>query len=81
MFGLEDQQKKGKNNEFVFELEKELKDPAQSKALKAHIEERVQKIKELLRSGENKEEFDNFGVLLHGYTALLKVVGRSTPSA
>lgn len=81
MFGLEDQQKKGKNNEFVFELEKELKDSAQRKATKAHIEERVQKIKELLRSGENKEEFDKFGVLLHGYTALLKVVGRFTPSA
>jgi hypothetical protein len=32
-----------------------------------------------LRSGENKEEFDKFGLLLHGYTSLLKVMARFRP--
>jgi hypothetical protein len=78
MFGLEDQKKK-KPDEFIFELEKEFKDLKKHKDIKARIEERIQKIKETLRSGENKEEFDRYGVLLHGYTSLLKVMSRFTP--
>jgi hypothetical protein len=80
MFGLEKQKKK-KYEEFVFELEKELKDPRKHKEYKEKIESRIQRIKEVLRSGENKEEFDRFGVLLHGYTSLLKVMARFSSSA
>lgn len=75
MFGLEDQKKK-KTDDFIFELEKDLKNGKKNQELKKRIESRIQKIKEILRSGENKEEFDQFGLLLHGYTSLLKVMAR-----
>lgn len=80
MFGLEDQKKKKKQiEEFVFELENELKNAKKHQEIKQRVESRIQKIKEILRSGENKEEFDQFGALLHGYTSLLKVMSRFTP--
>lgn len=75
MFGLENQKKK-KTDDFTFELEKSFKDKKKQQELKKIIEEKIQKIKEILRSGENKEEFDLFGVLLHGYTSFLKVMAR-----
>lgn len=76
MFGLEKQNKKKAVEEFVFELEKELKDPKTLDAIKKKIEGRIQKIKEILRDGENKEHFDQYGALLQGYTSLLKVISR-----
>jgi DNA-binding transcriptional regulator GbsR (MarR family) len=78
MFGLESQKKKKPNEEFVFELEKELRDPAKHREIRQRVEERLQKIKEILRSGDDQEEFDRFGVLLHGYNSLLKVMSRFT---
>lgn len=78
MFGLENQKKK-KGAEFVFDLEKELGANKVNKEMKGKIENRIQSIKEVLRSGDSKEEFDQFGTLLHGYTALLKVVSRIVP--
>jgi hypothetical protein len=78
MFGLEKQKRKKQPDEFVFELEKEVKNPQKQKELKEKIELRIQKIKEFLRSGENQDDFDRFGVLLHGYNALLKVIARLT---
>ncbi|CUI15979.1 putative needle chaperone SctE [Candidatus Protochlamydia naegleriophila] len=79
MFGLESQKKKKPVEEFVFELETELKNSKKNKELRQKVEERIQKIKEALRSGENQEEFDRFGLLLHGYTSLLKVISRFNP--
>jgi len=79
MFGLEDQKKKKKVDEFVFELEEELKDVTKHRQIKKKVEERIQAIKNILRKGDNKEEFDQFGVLLHGYTSLIKVMSRFTP--
>jgi hypothetical protein len=76
MFGLEGQKKKKPIEEFVFELEKELKNPKKHQEIKARIENRIQKVKDHLRSGEEQEEFDRFGLLLHGYTSLLKVLSR-----
>jgi hypothetical protein len=76
MFGLENQKKKIKIDEFVFDLENDLKDSKKQKEFKNKIENRIQKIKENLRSGDNKEDFDKFGALLHGYTSLLKVMSR-----
>ncbi len=76
MFGLEDQKKKKKAEEFVFDLEQDFKDSTRSKEIKSRIEKKIQNIKEILREGESKEEFDYFGVLLHGYTSLLKVMAR-----
>lgn len=77
MFGLEDQKKK-KDVEFVFDLETDLKNSKKHQEIKKAVEGKIQKIKETLRGGENKEEFDQFGVLLHGYTSLLKVMARFT---
>lgn len=76
MFGLENQKEKKKPKEFVFDLETELKDPKKNKDYKKLVEERIQKIKQMLRSGSAKEDFDRFGILLHGYTSLLKVMMR-----
>ncbi len=76
MFGLEDQKKNKKAEPFVFDLEKDLKDPKKHREIKQKVENRIQRIKEQLKSGENKEEFDQFGILLHGYTSLLKVMAR-----
>lgn len=75
MFGLENQKKK-KNEDFVFELEKELKNSKRHQEIKKRMEGQIQIIKEVLRGGESKEEFDQFGILLHGYTSLLKVMAR-----
>lgn len=78
MFGLENKKNK-QTEEFIFDLEKDLKDPKKRQEMKKKIEKRIQDIKEILRSGENKEEFDQFGVILHGYTSLLKVMARLSP--
>lgn len=79
MFGLEGQGKKKKTEEFVFELEKELDSKAKHKEIISTVEKRLQMIKDKLRSGESKDAFDQYGVLLHGYTALLKVTSRFAP--
>lgn len=79
MFGLENQKNKKKTEEFVFDLEKELKTAKFHKEIKQKVESRIQRLKETLRGGENKTDFDQMGVLLHGYTALLKVFSRFTP--
>lgn len=79
MFGMEGQQQKKKVTEFVFELEKEFKNPKLHREFKERIEKRIQAIKEVLRGGENKEEFDSLGAMLHGYTSLLKVMSRFSP--
>jgi hypothetical protein len=76
MFGLEGHKKKKNNEEFVFDLEHDLKIPEKRLAIKKKVEERLQQVKDILRSGENKEEFDQCGVMLHGYASLLKIISR-----
>jgi hypothetical protein len=76
MFGLEDQSKKKKTDPFIFDLEKELGDAKSRGQIKLKTEKAIQKIKELLRNGEDKEEFDKLGILLQGYNSLLKVISR-----
>lgn len=77
MFGLEgDKKKAGKEAEFTFDLEKEMGDSKKQKEFRKGIEDKVAKIKVILRSGENKEQFDQFGELLHGFASVLKVIGR-----
>jgi len=73
MFGLE---KKGKAL-FEFDLEKELKsNPAKIKELLKTVENSIQDIKNILRQGTEAEDFDKFGILIHGYAALQKVLTR-----
>lgn len=78
MFGLEKQKKK-KFEEFVFPLEDDLKNAKKHQELKKAVEARIQSLKETLRIGEDKEHYDQFGALLHGYTSLLKVISRFSP--
>lgn len=74
MFGTE---KIEKPEEETFELEHEIQDPAKYPKLKAHVEGKIQELKEILRSGAaSKEEFDQFGALLHAYAALQKLIVR-----
>jgi len=76
MFGLEDQKKKKKKEEFTFDLEKDINNEKKRAEIKKNIETKIQHIKEILRGGESKAEFDLFGVLLHGYVSLQKVIAR-----
>ncbi|MCB1213430.1 MAG: DUF5398 family protein [Chlamydiia bacterium] len=59
-----------------FELEMEVTDPQKQRALREKIVGKMQKIKHLLRAGCSQEEFDRYGVLLYGYSSVLKVIER-----
>ncbi len=73
MYGLE---KKGRAL-FEFDLEKELKgNQTKTKELLKQVEEKIQEIKNTLRQGTASADFDQYGVLLHGYAALQKVLTR-----
>lgn len=73
MYGLE---KKGREL-FQFDLEKELRaDPSKTKELLKTIEARIQEIKTTLRQGAGSEDFDQLGILLHGYASLQRVLTR-----
>lgn len=74
MFGLDKGNKDGK--EFIFDLEKELKDIKRQKEILDRIQERVQQVKTILRGGEDKEQFEKLGTLLYGYASLIKVMSR-----
>jgi hypothetical protein len=71
MFGLEKKPKAP----FTFALEEDIqKEPEKKKLLLQEVEEAIQRIKSELRSGTNTEDFDNYGILLHGLSSLQKVV-------
>lgn len=71
MYGLE----KEVGEKFVFDLEKEVQEnPHRSKELQEKTEKHILEIKKLLREGANEKEFDQLGILLHGYAALQKVL-------
>ena len=73
MFGLE---KKGKEL-FEFDLEKQLKEtPTKLKEVQKKVEDQIASVKGHLRQGANSAEFDQLGILLHGYAALQKVLTR-----
>ena len=73
MFDLE----KKPNEPFEFDLEADLhKDPAKAKALLKDVEERIGELKNLLRQGAETDDFDDYGVMLHAYAALQRVLKR-----
>ena len=74
MFGLGGE--KGKKADLIFDLEQEVQDTAYHKQLIKIVEDRAQQIKGILRAGADKETYGSLGTLLHGYVALLKVIGR-----
>jgi len=74
MYGLKEEPKQP----FQFDLEADLKkDPKQAKEMMKNIEERIGTLKNLLRQGAENEDFDEYGVLLHGYAALEKVLKKA----
>lgn len=68
--------KGNKSEEFIFDLEKELKDEGKKAKIKDLLESRIQKLKSAMRGGEDKEQYDKLGTLLYGYAALQKVFNR-----
>jgi len=70
--------KKKKDKEvFLFDVEKELQNKDKQVEYAKRIEKKVLYIKDLLRKGSKKDEFDHLGVLLNGYHALAVVLGRA----
>ncbi len=78
MFGMEKKKEGEKSSLFLFDLEKELKNDARRKELAARIESRILRIKELLRKGSRKEDFDKLAILLNGYHSLAIVLSRAS---
>ncbi len=63
---------------FLFDLELQIKEnPSHGTKLIEKAEKHVQEIKKALREGVNESDFDNLGILLHGYTALEKVLKKT----
>lgn len=79
MFGLEDQKKKRQSGEFTFDLEKELLNPKRQKEIRSQIEKKLMQVKETLKKGTEKLDFDRIGVILQGYASLLKIIDRTKP--
>ena len=52
--------------------------PSRGKEILAKVEKRMQEIKKKLREGQSEKDFDRFGILLHGYAALQKVLKKIT---
>ena len=74
MFGLE----KGKKKEFkFFDLELDLESPKKAKDLLKKTESHIQELKNQIRKGADSKEFEKLGILLHGYSALMKILTRS----
>jgi hypothetical protein len=74
MYGLEKEMKE----KFSFDLEKEIKTkPARKKEILEHAETMIHDLKKQLREGTNEKDFDKLGTLLHGYSALQKVLKKA----
>lgn len=73
MFGLE----KNSYKPFEFDLEKELKkDKKKVEQTRKLADGKINQIKEILRKSEGESDFENLGVILHGFTALEKVLDK-----
>jgi Family of unknown function (DUF5398) len=76
MFGLEKKKQGGRPEEETFELEVEMQSSTKHKEMEKKIDLRIQEVKKLLRDGGDQEVVDDLGLVLHGYAALKKVIGR-----
>lgn len=74
MFG----QEKKKRGLLEFDLEKELKEhPSKTKDLLKVVEGKIHEIKQALRQGTaSSKDFDDYGILLHGFAALQRILTR-----
>ena len=74
MYGLGKEPKK----KFAFDLEKEIKEqPTHGQKILDKAEQRMLEIKKQLREGVESKDFDQLGILLHGYAALQKVLKKA----
>ncbi len=77
MYGMKKDQG-SKREKFQFDLEIEMKEqPSKAKKLIGDAADRMHEIKTALRSGVDEKDFDTLGILLHGYTALQKVLKKA----
>ena len=76
MFGLKKESSGDSKDNYQFDLEAQLKDPAELRAMKEKIEARMALLKGLLRKGDDKQTFDQAQTLLHAYMAMDKVFDR-----
>jgi len=72
-----DKKKKKPQEKWEFDLEKDLKAPANLRSMKEKVNARIQELKTVLRQGEDKKNFEDAQVLLHGYVAAQKVIQRA----
>ncbi len=73
MFGLE-KKKKNLNTKLFFDLEKDLEDENKYKSYIQSTEKHLLEIKDHIRKGSKTEDFEKLGIMLHGYSALLKIL-------
>ena len=77
MFGLENNKKeKPKKKDLYFDLEIKLNDETARKEIFTNLEKKMQRVKELMRLGENKTSFDRLNALHQGYSSAIKVLMR-----
>lgn len=62
--------------ELEYDLEVECKNPAALRKRREAINEKVQLLKNMLRTGDDQKAFNEAQVLLHAYLAAQKVVDR-----
>lgn len=75
---MEDKKEKKKPGEdFSFDLEWDLQDQNKCKEILKQAELKEQKLKNSLRSGDEKEQIEHYNTILNGYQSLLKVVNRA----
>jgi hypothetical protein len=77
MFGLQNKDPQPSKKESLFDLEVELQqNPLKLKEYLTRIENRVNQIKALMRSGSGGGSYDQYNTLLLAYAGALKILGR-----
>ena len=80
MFNLDKNKKDEENSPkpfFEFPLEEELKNEEKVNTMIKDIEAEVNEIKQAIKQGADPDNFEKLGTLLHGYSALLKMLSSS----
>lgn len=79
MFGMENKAKpKTKSHQYL--LEQDLEQPSKRKEILSLVDERLVQLKNNIRSGSDKESFDNLNIILQGYVSLKRVLSKITKS-
>ncbi len=78
MFGFEDNKENQQElGYFGFDLEDQIaKNKTYPQKISKQIDQRILKIKDLLRVGGTKKDFDQLAIILNGYISMQKVLHR-----